>query len=169
MRHLTFLPALIAVGCLVPVSFWWFTQMFVLAGNVGTATHSQSVQAVQVILLLQFLSISLFAPQFVTDAKRESTQQIKLQELSLALAAFVLPAWPFLAMLQLASGRPPGHFAQAEVAVLAVGLAVTVVAHGLRRCNFGSEISRLSQNFLGLGAASLVWVYRQEIFMWVGL
>jgi len=94
VRNLTATPGMIAFGCLLPVSGWWFMQMFVVTANPGAAAAGTSVQAVQAIVLLQFLSVSLFVPQVTANSHAVSTQRFALLGLLVPVAAFVLPAWP---------------------------------------------------------------------------
>jgi len=169
MRNLTATPGLIAIACLLPVSSWWFMQMLVLPASTGTGASSASMQALRALVLLQFLSVSLFGPQVTTKLQHESGRRIALLELGTPTAAFVLPAWPLLAMLLLASGLSAGEFAAAEAGVAVVGLAVMLLARGLRYFRLSAETKRMAQVFLGLVAACSVWLFRQELLRWIGL
>jgi len=169
VRNLTATPGMIAIGCLLPVSGWWFMQMFVLGANPGTAAGNTSMQAVQAIVLLQFLSVSLFVPQVTANSHPASTQRFALPGLVAPVAAFVLPAWPFLVMLSLASGLSLRGFAAVEAGVLVVGLAVALLARGFRYLEPGAELNRLLQYFPGLVAAISVWIFRQDLLHWIGL
>jgi len=169
VRNLTATPGMIACGCLLPVSGWWFMQMLVLGANPGAAAADTSMQAVQAIVLLQFLSVSLFVPQVTANLHPESTQRCALLGLLVPVAAFVLPAWPFLAMLSLGSGLSASDFAAIEAGVLAIGLAVALLARGFRYFEPGAELNRLLQYFPGLVAALSVWLLRQDLLHWIGL
>ena len=168
-RLLTATPGMIAIGCLLPVSGWWFMQMSVIPANPGPAASNASMQAVQAIVLLQFLSVSLFVPQVTANSQPGSSHRCALFGLAVPVAAFVLPAWPFLTMLSLGSGLSARDFATAEAGVLVVGLAVALLSRGLRYFEFGVEVNRLLRISPGLVAAISVWMLRRELWSWIGL
>jgi len=157
-------PGLVAVGCLIPVSSWWFMQ---IDGLPAAGIDNASLQAVQAILLLQFLSVCLFSPQWAANS--QSAQRFAFVEAGASVAAFVVPAWPLLAMLALASEVSAGEFAVAEAAVLITGILIASISQGIEHLALGKETTRLSQILLGLVAATLVWVFRPEWFHWIGL
>ena len=162
-------PAVIAIGCLIPVSSWWFIQVYGLLGTVSSAISIVSLQALQIMLLVQFLSVSLFSPHWAVESYEQSPQRIAFVRAGASIVSSVLPAWPLLAMLSLASAVSASEIANAEAMVLVTGLSVALVARAFQGLRLGAEITRLSQSFLGLVAATLVWVFRLDWFHWIGL
>jgi hypothetical protein len=165
---MTMTPGLLAIGCLVPVSSWWFMQTGGLSAS-GAAINAASLQAIKALLLLQFLSICLFSPQWIADSENRPAQRFTMVEVSASLAAFALPAWPLLAMLALASEVSAAGFAVAQVAVLVTGILLASISRGIDVLVNGEEIARLSRLLLGIIAASLVWVFRLELYQWTDL
>ena len=162
-------PGLVAIGCLIPVSSWWIIQLSGHLEKLSPATGNVSLQAIQAILILQLLSVSLFSPHWAVESHQQSPHRFAFVQTGVAVISSVLPAWPLLAMLSLASGVSASKFGKAEAVVLATGVTIAMVARSFQELNFGAELTRLSQSFLGLVAATLVWVFRFDWFRWIGL
>ena len=162
-------PSLVGVGCLVPVSGWWIIQLSGHLEKVSPATGDVSMLAIQAILLLQLLSISLFSPHWVADSHEKSPLRVSFMQTGISVISSILPAWPLLAMLSLASGMPVSKFGKAEALVLTTGLTIALIARSFQHLNVSAEVTRLSQSFLGLVAASLVWAFRVDWFQWIVL
>ncbi len=169
MWKLTATPGVIAIGCLIPVSSWWFLQVYGLLGTVSSAISIVSLQASQIMLLVQFLSVSLFSPHWAVESQEQLPQRYTFFRVGASVVSSVLPAWPLLAMLSLAGAASAYEIATAEAMVFITGLSVALIAQALHSLRFGAEITRLSQTFLGLVAATLVWEFRLDWFHWIGL
>ncbi len=169
MWNIAVTPSLVAVGCLIPVSGWWIIQLSGHLEKFSPATGAVSMQAIQAILLLQLLSVSLFSPHWVTESHQKSPHRVSFGQTGVSIISSILPAWPFLAMLSLASGIPASKFGKAEALVLATGLTIALIARSFQNLNVSAEVTRLSQSFLGLVAASLIWVFRIDWFEWIVL
>ncbi len=152
---------------LVVSIFSGFLKVF--RAHVQSATADVSVLAIQAILLLQLLSISLFSPYWVTESHEKSPHRVSFVKTGVSIFSSILPAWPFLAMLSLASGIPASKFGKAEALVLATGLTIALIARSFQNMNVSAEVTRLSQSFLGLAAASLIWAFRIDWFEWIVL
>ena len=161
-------PGLIAIGCMLPVSIWWFIQASMLLATHSPAVSDVSLQAIHAMLLVQFLSVSLFSPHWQGESNEQSPQ-ITFARMGTSVMSFVLPSLPLLAMLSLASGVTTGKIARAESSILVTGLCIAVIARVVPRLSLGAEFSRQLQYFLGLVAAMLVWVFRHDWFHWIGL
>jgi hypothetical protein len=169
MRNVAATPGIIAIGSMIPVSGWWFVQVNVLIDTFSVGIGHVSVQALQALLLLQCLSVCLFVPHWVTTTGEVSSQRRGYWQIGLPVLFALLPAWPLLAMLVLASGASAGQVAMAEVLFLASGLVVALVARIVHNLGMDAEITRLLLGTLGLVAAALVWWFRIEWFDWIGL
>ena len=162
-------PGLIAIGCMIPVSVWWFMQLSGHLEKHSPAIGNVSLQAIQAILILQLLSVSLFSPHWAAASHAQSLRRFAFVPTGIAVISSVLPAWPLLAMLSLASGVSAIKFGKAEAVVLASGITIALIARSFQELNLGAEATRLSQSLLGLVAATLVWVFRFDWFHWIGL
>ena len=162
-------PGLVAIGCMIPVSGWWIIQLSGHLEKHSPAIGNVSLQAILAILLLQFLSVSLFSPYWAAESHEQSPHRFAFVQTGVSVISSVLPAWPLLAMLSLASGVSASIFGKAEAVVLATGITIALIARSFQELNFRPEITRLSQSFLGLVAATLVWVFRFDWFHWIGL
>ncbi len=162
-------PAVISIGCLIPVSSWWFIQLSGLLGTVSPAIGNISLLALQALLLVQFLVVSLFSPQWAVESNEQSSQRFAFIRVGGSVISSILPAWPLLAMLSLATAVSATELATAEAMVLTAGISVAFIAHLFQYLGLGAEVTRLSQIFLGLTAATLVWVFRLDWFHWIGL
>ncbi len=169
MWNIAATPGLVAIGCLIPVSSWWFMQVSGLSQTTGPAIADVNLQAIHAVLLLQLLTVSLFSPHWAAASHDQSSQRIAAVRIGASVISSVLPAWPLLAMLSLASEVSAGEFVTAEAVVLATGFSVALIARAFQSLSFSAEITRLSQAFLGLVVATLVWVFRFDWFHWIGL
>ena len=86
MHGVTATPGLVAIACLVPVSSWWFMQ---IVGLPGPAINNASLQAVQAILLLQFLCAGLFSPQWTTESSGRISSGLNIVGACGSVGAFV--------------------------------------------------------------------------------
>lgn len=164
MRKLTILPEMIAIGCLITVASWWFMQVSLLPGTNAVAIHEISLRAMRVILLLQLLSISLFAPLWLGRSSGHSVAHS-----TTTILAALFPAWPLLAILWLATGIPATALAETEAVVLGAGLVIALLARAIQHLAQNPEINRLLQTSLGLAAAATTWLFRTEWLQWIAV
>ena len=164
MRKLTILPAMIAIGCLITVASWWFMQISLLPGTNAAAIHEISLWATRVILLLQMLSISLFAPLWLGMSSEHSVAHSTTTILSA-----LFPAWPMLAILWLATGMPATALVKTEAVVLGAGLVIALLARAIQHLTQNTEVNRLLQTSLGLAAATTTWLFRTECLQWIAV
>ena len=167
MRNLTTIPALLAIACLITVSTWWLLQLSALPRMNAAAINDISLQAARTLLLLQLMSISLFAPLWPTAALGGAKQPDASAHIVMPVLAAILPAWPLLALLWLASGIAATAVVKIEVLVLGVGLAVTLLARAIHRLDLNTEAERLLQTSLGIAAAAASWLFRAEWLQWI--
>jgi len=163
VRKLTALPAFIAIGCLVAVAAWWFMQWSLLPATNAAAIHDISLQAMRLILLLQMISINLFAPLWANRPYASVTENS-----TTSIFAALFPAWPLLAILWLATGVSAAALAATEALVLGAGWVVTLLGRTIRQLTPQAEISRLMLASLGLVAAATAWLFRVEWLQWIG-
>lgn len=164
---MTTAPGLVAIGCMIPVSGWWLLQMTTTINGGGTLNSYSSIQAVQTLVLLQVLTVTLFAPIWATTMEDRSPAKIVAARIATPVFSAVLPAWPLLAMLWLASGIPVAAFAILEAGVLAAGVALGFIAVAIRRPQMNPEMTRLVPVCLGLTSATIAWVLRSNILGWL--
>lgn len=169
MRNIAMVPGLIAVGCLLAVSSWWIIQLSVLPQLSGVSIGEFSLQAARIMLLVQLLSISLFAPLWVGTRSASTSPRSSAHQFVTPVLTAVYPAWPFLAMLSLVTGKSVAVFSIAEASVLVVGLGLGLAAHLLKKSIRNNERIRLLQTTLGISAAAFAWHYHHAWLTWVGL
>lgn len=162
-------PGLVAIGCMIPVGSWWFAQLTGLVKIHSPTIGDVSVQAIQAMLILQLLSVCLFSPHWAAGAYERSPQQPACVHIGTSVIAAILPAWPLLAILALASGVSASQTAMGEASLLAAGFALALFARAFQNQRISAEISRLSLGILGLVTATLAWLFRLEWFDWLGL
>ncbi|NOX68273.1 MAG: hypothetical protein GXP15_03730 [Gammaproteobacteria bacterium] len=162
MRKLTVLPALIAIGCLVAVAVWWFTQWSLLPATDAAAAQDISQRAMRLTLLLQLMSISLLAPLW---ANRPS--ESLAGHLTTSIFPALFPAWPLLTIFWMATGVSAVALTATEASILAAGWVVILLARAIRQLVPRAEINRLMQASLGLVATATVWLFRVEWLQWI--
>jgi hypothetical protein len=162
-------PGLVAIGCTIPVSSWWFIQLTGLIDIHSQAIGDVSIQAMHAILILQFLSVCLFCSYWAGESHDRSSRQPALVQIAPSVVATVLPAWPLLAMLSIAGGISASQIIMAEASLFTAGLAVALIARAMHNLNLNTEINRLLPSVLGLASATLFWLFRTDWFDWVGL
>jgi hypothetical protein len=162
-------PGLIAIGCTIPVSSWWFIQLTGLIDSYSQAIGDISVQAIHTMLILQFLSVCLFCSYWAAEPYDQSSRRPALLQIAPSVVATVLPAWPLLAMLSIAGGLSAGQVIMAEASLFFAGLAVALIARAIHKLLLSTEINRLLTSVLGLASATLFWVFRTDWFDWAGL
>ncbi len=91
MWNIAATPGLIAIGFLIPVSSWWFMQLSVLSQTNGLTTTNVSLQAIQLVLLLQILTVSLFSPLWAADSIDQLPQRVAIARIALSVFSAVLP------------------------------------------------------------------------------
>lgn len=151
---------MLTITWLVPLSAWWFGQLFVLSPVTSPAVAHLSLQAVQTVLVAQVLCICLFAPHWIEPdssiANNGST-----------VAASLLPAWPLIAVLWLASGVSVAALAGTQLLAGGIGLALILIATGVRRSAARGEMLRMLQTSLGVTAASIAWLLHETWLQWL--
>ncbi len=162
MRRVNPLPALMAIACLIAVASWWFMQLSLLTSTNAAAVGDISLLATRALLLLQLLSISLFAALWL-----DKNDAFAAARSAATILSAILPAWPLLAMLCLATGLSAVALIKTELLILGVGLLVTLFAHAIRNGSLGAETSRLLRSSLGLVAAAITWTFRDEWLQWI--
>jgi hypothetical protein len=148
-------PALLTLTYLIPVSTWWFTQLSVQPSSSGLF----SLRVLETLLITQLLCLSLFLPQWI-----ESKDEIRQHATS--IAASLLPCWPLIALLWLATGVSVLALVVWQVVAVVIGLAVALVALALQRFRVDDEPLRLMQSSLGLVAATFVFVTSADWLQW---
>jgi hypothetical protein len=149
-------PAVLTLAYLIPASIWWFTQLSLMP----TSTGQLSLQALEALLLTQVLFLCLFVPLWTrptADIKQGAT----------AIAAALLPSWPLLAMLSLASGVTVLAMVASQTVLAVVGLIITSIAMILQRATGAAEPMRLVRVSVGLIAASVALMTRAIWLPWV--
>ncbi len=144
MRSVSATPAYLAIAWMIPLGIWWFGSLSTMSQAPSPALGSFSAEVVQALVIVQMLSVCLFAAQWHPSS----------------IAAHLLPAWPLLAMLGLAAGMPTVGLLASQLAVAASGAAVFGIAAVLRRFHMPAETMRLALTSLGVVCAGLAWMSR---------
>ena len=150
-------PALLTITYLIPLSIWWLTQLFVFSPAPATAVTSLSLQALRTLLLVQLLTICLFAPHWAKSRVVRNGSEI---------AASILPSWPLIAMLWIATGVSAAGLGSSQLLVAIVGLALLAIAHHVHRVAGRHEVARILNTSLGLIAAMLAWLFSDTWLQW---
>jgi hypothetical protein len=156
------LPVLMAIGCVITVASWWFMQLSLLTDINAAAVGDVSLRAMRALLLLQLVSISLFAALWLSKSEAFAAAQS-----ATILLSAILPAWPLLAMLSLATGLSAVALAKTEMLVLGAGVLVTLFARAIQSVSVSAEAKRLLQSSLGLVAAAITWSFRAHWLQWI--
>lgn len=169
MPGIAMTPSFVTIGCLLPASVWWLSLLSGHFQIYNPAIGDINLQALQIILTLQLVSVSLFSPFWATDTDAGSAHATALTRAMISTTSAVLPAWPLLAMLSLASGVSAGKIGKAQVLVFFAGIAMTLFAYGLRQLKLTTETRHVAVSLVGVVAAILFWVFRLDWFRWVVL
>ena len=169
MRRITTIPGLISTGCLFIVSSWWIIQLSALPQLTGVPVGEFSLTAARIVLTLQLLITALCAPFWVIPSSTSVPLGQSLRQYLAPVLFAVFPAWPFLAVLSMITGKSIAIFAMAELTVLGAGLGVGLIAQFTRRLSLSNEITRLTLTTTGIFAAELCWQLRYAWLDWVGL
>jgi hypothetical protein len=169
VRNITTIPGLVAIGCLIAVSSWWLVQLSTLPQLSGVSISQFGLQAARIVLLLQLLSVSLFAPFWLEASSASTSLHYFSPRIATPVLFAIFPAWPFLAILWLVTGKSVTVFLTAELSILCTGLILGLLARLIRRENMSEELVRLLQTTLGISAATLAWLLRDGWLAWIGL
>jgi len=162
MRTVSATPAVLTLAYLVPVSVWWFAQMSLLLQASNPVLVPFSINVLQTLSIVQVLCLCLFVPHWVQS-------QLGMTHSATMIATSLLPAWPLFAILGLATGVPATALIATQAVAAGIGLAMAGVAVFMQRLHLGAEVLRLSQSCLGLVAATLAWLLRNEWLQWLAL
>ena len=160
MRNVSATPAVLTIAYLVPVSIWWFAQTSLLLQASNPVFVPFSINVLQTLSVVQILCLCLFVPHWVRP-------QLGMTHDATTIATSLLPAWPLVAMLGLATGIPATALIATQAVAASIGLAVAGIAMVVQRLRMSAEVLRLSQACLGLAAATLAWLLRSEWLQWL--
>ena len=153
-------PAFLSIAYLMPISVWWFVQISMVSQMPDPLWAPFGVRVLQTLIVVQLLCLSLFVPHWVKpkfDARKNAP----------SIVGSLLPAWPLLTILCLATGVSAAALVATQVATAGVGLLVAGAATLVYRLRLPHETLRLSQASLGLASAMLAWSLRAEWLNWI--
>jgi hypothetical protein len=169
VRRITTIPGMISTGCFFIVSSWWIIQLSALPQLTGVPVGEFSLTAARTVLTLQLLITALCTPFWAIPSNASVPLQQSMRQLLAPVLFVVFPAWPFLAVLSMITGKSIAVFAMAELTVLGAGLGIGLIAQFTRRLSLSLEISRLVLTTMGIFAAALCWQFRYAWLGWVEL
>ncbi len=167
MQRLSAVPGFIAVLCIFPVCSWWLLQVLVVLESGGPGIGAASLLAIEALLLLQLLSIGLFSAQWAQPCGVESQRANAVVRFAARLCTTIIPAWPALAVLWLASETSATELVLAEILALGAGLTVGLISYGLRLSGFSAQTMQQSRVFIGVAAVCAIWLGHNAYFSWL--
>lgn len=124
MHGLSAVPGLVTLVAVVPVSAWWFGRVEMLPRSPGPAIGTASSDVLLALIVIQVLLLCLFVPRWVAAQAAGPTIAGSLG----VVLVSVLPAWPLLATLALASPVPIAGVILAEACIIGAGLGAAALA-----------------------------------------
>lgn len=146
-------PPLLTLIGIIPFSTWWIAQMLLLEHTAGPAIGEFSLAVLRTVVMAQVLGLCLFVPGWLAEAPTTTTS-VALGSVSIVLPA-VVPAWPLIAVLGLASGAGAGQLVLAQLAVITAGTLAVFASGLLRRLPDAGQ--PLAGRCLGLTLAAVAW------------
>ena len=167
MQPLSATPILFTLIYSALISVWWFAQLSMLSPLPGPALAPVSSQVLQALVAVQIFCLCLFVPIWVLhDSKQAGPRSFSLRY-SLIIASSVLPAWPLIAMLGLATGVSFTSLAATQALAILIGLAVASVAALGRSLATTIDLQRLLSTSIGTIAAASAWLLRDSYLQWL--
>ena len=160
MRALKLTPALVGLMCALPISVWWFTQLTLVAPLPGPALAPLSREVQTVLVSVQLLVLCLFAPLWVLNDARLCNGRSGALLAAATIASILLPAWPLIVMLGLASGVSFSALLATQIVIALAGLVIVAIASVARAVFDSTESLRLILTGLGVAAAFAAWSLR---------
>jgi hypothetical protein len=167
MRALKLTPALVGLLCALPISIWWFAQLTLVSPLPGPALAPLSREVLTVLVSVQLLVMCLFAPLWVLNDARLCNGRSGALLAAATIASMLLPAWPLIVMLGLASGASFSGLLTAQIAIASAGLVIVAIASVSRALFDTTESLRLILTGLGAVAAFIAWSLRASWLQWL--
>ena len=169
MRALKLAPAMLGLMCSLPISFWWFARLSLVSPLPGPQLAPLSLEALQVLVSLQLLILCLFAPLWLLHDSSLFKGRSGVLRGATAIASTLLPVWPLIAMLGLASGVSFSGLLTTQIVILVSGLAILALATVARALFHSVESQRLILTSFGVVAAFVAWSLRAIWLQWLSI
>ena len=151
-------PALLTATWLAPLMAWWLLQVMALPPGAAAAFEVLSATAIRTLLALQIFGIGLVAAHSQPLARPAG-----LRDAAAVPLVGLLPAWPLLAALGMASGSSTGKIVLSQFLAAFLGMALVLASHYVvARCPEPAT-ARMLRSALGLCAAAAVWVLLERL------
>lgn len=155
MRSVIVAPVFVAVAVSIPVATWWLLQLPGLSPVASTGALGASTQALQVLIVLQLLSVCLLYRYWMHSMS--------------TIALTLIPTWPLVAMLGLAAGAPLTEIVVSQLLLLAIAFVLTLGAARLDKLLREHSAKDTLHAIVGIGAAALAWSFRSDWLGWLGI
>ena len=167
MQPLSATPILLTLIYSLPISVWWFAQLSMLSPLPGPALAPVSSPVLQTLVVVQILCLCLFVPMWILHDSAQAGPRSPKLRYSLIIASSVLPAWPLIVMLGLATGVSFASLATTQVLAVTIGFIVATVATLGRKLVATVELQRLINTSVGAIAAACAWLLRDSYLHWL--
>lgn len=167
MQRLSAGPGLIGVICVFPVLVWWFPQIMLTQSNGGLDITADSQRAMEVLLLLQLLSIALFAPRWMDELSDEVSTMIGTARMALGVCVMIAPAWPALTVFWLATEVSPAALLLAELLALSAGVVIGLLSRSFRRVSASIQTLQQVRILFGVILAGILWFWHEGYLAWL--
>lgn len=167
MRALKLTPALVGLMCALPISVWWFARLTFVSPLPGPELAPLSLEVLTVLVSVQLLVMCLFAPLWVLNDARLCNGRPGALLAAATIASMLLPVWPLIVMLGLASGASFSALVTTQVVIALAGLVIVAIASVSRAVIDTTEALRLILTGLGAAAAFAAWSLRASWLQWL--
>lgn len=167
MQPLSATPILFTLIYSSLISVWWFAQLSMLSPLPGPALAPVSSQVLQALVAVQILGLCLFVPMWILHDSKQAGPRSSRLRYPLIIASSLLPAWPLIAMLGLATGVSFTSLAITQALAIGIGLAVAIVATLGQNLVATVELQRLINTGIGALAAACAWLLRDSFLHWL--
>jgi hypothetical protein len=167
MRALKLTPTLVGLMCALPISVWWFAQLTLVSPLPGPALAPLSREVLTVLVSVQLLVMCLFAPLWVLNDARLCNGRSGALLAAATIASMLLPTWPLIVMLGLASGASFSGLLITQIVIASAGLVIVAIASVSRAAFDTTESIRLILTGLGAVAAFAAWSLRAFWLQWL--
>jgi len=126
-----------------------------------------SLEVLQVVIIVQITSLCLCGPFWSRRNPRPANLRTTTSNNATVVVSALLPAWPLVALLGLASGVSLMSLATIEGFAAAVGVVVINTASFAEKTAVTAEARQLIRSSIGATAAFCVWLLRNSWLSWV--
>lgn len=167
MQSLRATPALLAILLSIPVSTWWFASVSLAAPLPGPLLVPLSLQVLTTFFGLQITCLALFAPLWIAGNCNLSENRSDVIGGAVDIISFLLPTFPLVVMLGLATGVSFALLATIQFIVFTLGSAIAFVARFAGSRVVDPDNQRLLVTAIGVIGAACIWSSHAIGLQWV--